>query len=607
MPNPILSPFHTELLQYIQKESKIRAQEEGFGVDVALAEFQKKLQKALLPTSADEELPLSEIIENFQYLFEKRGPVHLERRLFSTFSKREFSALGLERFFPQIYRGLPRLYKKEAIGESHIKKNFTHLPSLLRLMAERGIFQLYKEYPVVETRKITVFVWVMPDGRGDLFAAKRTIEIIQKAFPHFTVDGIALLPKNLLNEKREPFTHCIAYDKQFSVEIFDAESLNLFKRADLIFQIPTYYPDTKKLMEKVGGEGFYSIGEYGFSESSWFHPKSGNRSLGLHCLEKGILIYEKKELPLQALASKELKLALFGKEEVEEGDIEAYSVKSRLYLAYLTSFSGGFVYLHALLKSLEEDEKTIDICTPDSGWILKWLFEQEGKGLLENSFGVGSIDFYIEGKKRTVELDKGGKKVRIITTGPLSQNDFQTLLFHSGEFIAVRGNQSFSEAVSFGKVFFYDGREHARYFIKDLIALAENKLGAYPSAVSCFRGMGKAFLYNLSEEEESWVDESYFQEKEPLLDIALEIGEALKNPDTFLGFSKLNQLMEKEHSFSDFLIPFIQREFCHQKHSDIARLEKSRFDLFVQGGCSFSAFYQGVKEAVMKVENGQSL
>src|SRR5690606_30664930 len=102
----------------------------------------------------------------------------------------------------------------------------------------------------------------------------------------------------------------------------------------------------------------------------------------------------------------------------------------------------------------------------------------------------------------------------------ITQSDFRALLALSGEWVAVRGDQSFSEVISQGKAFFYDGRDHARYFIKDLVAIAENRIGGHPTTLACIRGMAQGFAYRIPVQEGEWVDETYFQEAEEWTAIA---------------------------------------------------------------------------------------
>ena len=79
------SLFHTELLEFLLKNCEKQMAEEG--VDPNSDPHLRALLKDLSPTSADEPLPLAEIIDNYQHLFGSKGPVHIEKTLMESFLK----------------------------------------------------------------------------------------------------------------------------------------------------------------------------------------------------------------------------------------------------------------------------------------------------------------------------------------------------------------------------------------------------------------------------------------------------------------------------------------------------------------------------------------
>jgi hypothetical protein len=291
--------------------------------------------------------------------------------------------------------------------------------------------------------------------------------------------------------------------------------------------------------------------------------------MGLHFLEKGILIRKKTILPrFQDIENQELLASLFGTASPQEQDIAQYLATHKLYLAYLLSPTGGAIYLHALLALHEGQTQTIDICTPNIDWLMSYA-KQRNQPFFEGHHGISKIEIHWDGKIQIIKFSERGKKMRILCPTALSDADFRRLIRLSEEFIAIRGNQSFSEVVSADRLFFYDGAPHARYFIKDLAALAENRLASHKSALTLFRCMSKAFLYNLPEEtDQTWVDETFFQEKEPWLEIAKTIAKALKNPETLAGFKKFNQIIKTEYCCNQTICQLVQREFSTDKIND---------------------------------------
>jgi len=600
-----MTSFHSELLEFLQREILNHSGAEGFGPSVDPNVL--SLKKALSPISADEGLAVSEIIENYHHLFAAGGPVHIEKMLMDAFSRKEFEELGLLRYLPRMYRGLPRLYHSAHPARSHIKKNFAHLPTIKRLASEKAIFSLYENFKLDKDAKICLFTWVIGDGFGDYIAAIETAHILEERFPGLDVQKIVLLPSKISISSPPSKCILIPYDKDDSPHIIPHSALVELRTSDLILSMPTYYPHTSQLIELLKKMSatlpmpkIELLGEYGYLESSWFHPRTHNRSMGLHFLEKGILIRKSRSASFAEVKNEQLLQWLFKTNSPGPLEIDQYLAESRFYVAYLTTPIGGAVYLHALLKSLEQDPKGIDLCVPDLGWFIHHIEKQNRLGIpvLEGNFAVKTIEVWHEGQIHAMSISPDGKRVRILSPGPLSQADFRALLSLSGEFAAIRGDQSFSEAVSANKVFFYDGREHARYFIKDLVALAENRIGSHRGALAVFRGMGKTFLHNLPDPEGEWVDETYFQEKEDWLAIALEIGLALKDPDTIAGFKKLNRIIGEEFSCNEFLCHLVKRALCHKKHPQIERAEEDQLSLFTNHSQSFGAAIKAIQKSL---------
>lgn len=598
MPKEPLSLFHNELLQFLKQEVLAKSKEGGYDPSQL-----QVLQQSLSPIASDVSLPLSEIIDNYQHLFGVKGPIHIEKALIHAFPPKDFVDLGLTKYFPRVYRGLPRIYHRDSPTQNHIKKNFTHLPTLKRIAAERAVFSLYQNYEIELGSKVVLFTWVISDGLGDYQAAVEVSKILKERFPQLDLQLIALVPKKHHSLPLPDLcpAHLIPYEDDFSLSLMTPDVLTILRSADLILQMSTFYPFTADLSKLLGipAAKWSSLGEYGFLESSWFHPKTGNRSMGLHFLEMGVLIRKPHEASFASVENEQLLQWLF--ESLKPGPIEIdqYLAQTRFHMAYLNTAIGGAVYLHALLHSLAHDEKNIDICTPDLGWFIEHTAKQNERKrpVLEGDFGIGSLQVHFEKEVHSITVGTKGKRVRLLCPGMIKASDFHSLVSLSGEFVGVRGNQSFSEAVSANKVFFYDGREHLRYFMKDLAALAENRISQHRGTLTCFRGMGKAFLHNLPVQEEDWVDETFFQELEDWRLVAQEIGFALQDPDTVAGAKKLNRIIAEELSCNEYLCHLVQRNLCHQKHPEIERHESQQMALFTHNQISFKTLITSLKKS----------
>lgn len=551
----------------------------------------KKLQGAF----NDPRIPFGDIIEQYHSALSGRGSIHLEKQLLHTFSPKAGGGA-----IPRMYRGLPRYFRRDYPADFRIKEHFTHLPTLKRLAIEKILFRRYERPSLFTSAKLTLLTWVIGDGWGDYIAAFEMIELLKKRFPDWELSWVVLFPQRFSAPPtpKSCKTHLVFYDKEAKLALIDRESLEILRTSDIILHSPTFFPDFSALQEAVSNIAFsrptpqwLSIGEYGFVESKWYHPCSGNCSMGLHFLEKGILIRETptEQFPSFASIKNEQMLQwLFGTTEPDHTAMARYREENRFYLAYLSSPIGGAIYLHALIKAHENEQKGLDLCVPDVGWLLHYIDAQmrAGRPVLEIE-GV-ALALYYQGKYVSFAKGTETKAMRIFCPEGLLAEDFRRLIQLSEEFVGIRGNQSFSEVVSHNKVFFYDGREHARYFLKDLVALAENRIGAYKGAIKVFRAMADAFLYTLPLQEGAWVDETYFQGKKEWISIAMSLGLALQDPETASGFKKLSRILTEEHSFNDFLGDALQRQLQHRLHPTSAEREAALVRPFTEGEIKLS-------------------
>lgn len=524
-----------------------------------------------------------------ELIYGQGAPAILEKKWLETFSEKEFAELNILPYFPRMVRGLPRLYHRDDPSQCRLKTHFTDFPSLKRLGAERAFLSLFEQISVAKGSKISLFTYVMGDGWGDLIAAWEVIQIFKERFKELEIRWIAILP-----EKRVPpelNADCICYWKEGDV---DAEALGALRTSDCILQLPTYYPKTDEIKESLKKiplslplPTWIEVGEYGFLESDWFHPQTARYCLGLHCLEKGILIHKTKKASFAEVKNKTLLLQLFNTVSPGPSEVEKYEAQHVFYLSYLSSAAGGLVYLQALIKAHERDEKRIDICIPD----IHWLIQLIEKGTLKEIEGLKELEIFYAKQRYQASIKNEGKSVRVICPGIVSDEDFRKLLRLSKEFVGVRGNQSLSEAISANKVFFYDSQSHSQHFLCDLAALAENRIGPHRNALAIFRAMRKTLLHNIPVEEGTWVEESHFQEREPLIQIGIQVGLALQDPDAIAGFKKLSRIISEEYNAEKFLCHLVQKELYHRIWPDQKRGYDETMASFLNGEMGFTKSY----------------
>ncbi len=598
-----LSPFYAELLQYIQRDVEKRMVEEGFdpSYDRTFRQFQDELMNILQSDSNLSEKPLLEVVDQYNFLVGSRGALHLELKLLDALPLKDFVSMGLGAYFPRMYRGLPRLYAKDNPSFSKIKGAFSHLPSLKKVAVEKALYSLYESCLPLKGR-LVVFTWVIFDGLGDWIASQEIVRLLKETFRQIDIQHIVLMPKRFQSQV-ESELGVIFYESDCSLSLLQEKHLKIFAEADVILQTPTFYPHTQGLMDLVKKSNlsvkWEHVGEYGFGESSWFHPKSGHYSMGLHFLEKGILTRRVHANGFSSLKNPLLLRWLFGMQDPGPSEIEQYQRSNHFHLAYLKTVIGGKIYLHALLKFLERDDRPIDLCMPDLGWFVRYCQECKENGLscLRQTFGVKQIEVWHEETVYIEQIASTGKVVRLLHPGALHHRDFQALLAASEEFAAIRGDQSFSEVVCANKTFFYDSSPHARYFVKDLAALAESRISSHRGTLLCIRHMVQAGLSQVPEEDGEWIDEVHFQRSEPFdwFEASQQMGMALQDPDTLAGFKKFNRIVSDELSCNRFFVHLIKRAFAHAKDPALAYLEEKQLNLFVMQRQSFKQLIQNMQ------------
>jgi hypothetical protein len=314
---------------------------------------------------------------------------------------------ALLKIFPslKISRGLPRVYQKTIPSQSFIKKEFSDLSLLKKLLLEKLLLPRYK---CTKDAKICLFTFMLNDGWGDLIAHKELFKVLKRQFPLLT--SVVCVPKGF--SVNEPNMITVNYEKEYTLS---KDALLAAQNADLVISVPTYFPEIEELKKQTKAR-WLEIGQYGFVESSHFSPTSGNYCMGLHFLELGILKRNTKEKgDFRNIQNQTLLFTLFGTITPQTVDIEIYRATHNFYLAYLVSPIGGAVYLHALVQSETNLEKNIDICTPDIGWLIQYL--QKETFVMEDC-GIQDLEIHFSGKIHKREISRKEKSSVLFAQGP---------------------------------------------------------------------------------------------------------------------------------------------------------------------------------------------
>jgi hypothetical protein len=588
-----LSLFHEHLLLFLQDDLHQKKSVEGWdeATDPEIRTYRDILSKAMRNAAP---LPLQEIVERYKHIFEQRGPVHLEHKILEAFPEQELKLLELPPL--RMYRGLPRLYRNKSSPSlfSRIMPDFSHLPSLKRVALAKSLYSLYAHMPIPKDAKVVLLT--DSDNGSDYFLALEAISMLKRSFPFLDLQLV------IFKSSGHPLK-CNA--NQFIWEGSEKQLQDL-RGADLLLQIPSELPMVEKLFNQIEAiddprplPKFETLKRHGAVRIC---PSQTSHSTGLHFLEKGIFLRQAAGAVFSEFENESMMHWLFGQIYPGPQEITEYRRKNRFFLSRATSQSGIFVYLHALCKSLEWDTKAIDLCTPNAESILDYFQSRidQKMDLLEGSCKIARITLCIGSYTTTWELQETGKTLRILSPESLSHLDVQRLIAFSEDFTGISDEDSFSEAVSANKGFFFDPSNQNRYLIKDLIALAENRIAPHRSTLGILRLYMKVFEHHLpSPEEGEWVDEIAIQceEKMPLAEIVEKIGLYLQDPDALAGFKKLNRLIAKENSCNDFFKQIVQRAVCHRRRPQIARLEEEAVSGFIVNQISLSHLVFKLKDA----------
>src|SRR5690606_35163918 len=128
-----------------------------------------------------------------------------------------------------------------------------------------------------------------------------------------------------------------------------------------------------------------------------------------------------------------------------------------------------------------------------------------------------------------------------------------------------------------------DGTIDARYFWKDLLALAENRIRNYSDSLQALRLNYKAFVAHLPQQDGEWVDETFFQSEEAGEDLSELVSEAFKTPQALAGYKALARIIQEEFSANDFLCHLVQRGLTLSKDPVFLWEEEKRMQAFAHG------------------------
>ncbi|MBS0653254.1 MAG: hypothetical protein JSR39_06970, partial [Verrucomicrobia bacterium] len=465
----------------------------------------------------------------------------------------------------------------------------------------RPLFTLYSKLPFFKG-KIVLLTWIISDGWGDLFAQLEAAKVLNSHFPHLDLTLFTLVHKDRTPPAFEhPFEqHWIPYSGKLNGpivhEAFSSAQLEKIADSDLLIELPTPFPYIRELLGQLKKiPSYVRIGEHSMIDTVHYHPETSARSMGLHFLEKGIFIKKAPKVDLKnriQLKDQNLQKLLFGSFQ----DLEHYQTTNRFQIAYTKSFRGLCLYLTALLSSLDEDEKDIDICFFQMDLLAQSLEKKFKDPISQNypllkAWNIGELHIYYQQLHSIVPILGRGKRLRLIHCTSLCHDDHLFLTSITDRLIGATGDQSILEAISTGKPVFYDPPHFKRPFLRDLCLIAEKKLGSFPCLAEFFKLCLKNPSLPLEENHQGWVSEEYVETSKASVSleegtdtgIGKELGLLLKDPAMSHAFEALRQYLAEAYSIDPILTGLVCRALLIKQNPSLAQLEEEEVQKLLDG------------------------
>lgn len=425
--------------------------------------------------------------------------------------------------------------------ESHL--SFYHSgmldPHFKKHAIDKDLVALYKDCLPHKGAKVVLFTWVIPRGLGDYYAQLEAASILKKNHPDLDILLVTLIHAEVAIPASLPPHphHFVRFTGSVPEEIqTDPLPLARLRDADLILQMPTYYPKTEELVASLQElpsakpmPKYELLGEYGWCRHPHFHFTTQARSMGLNPLEKGIFI---KQIP------------------------EKEKAKNRFNLAYTRTKEGLYLYLYSLLKSLSFDTQDIDIACFDMKHLLEIVPELFGTP----KWGLKTVHLFYKDYFTEIPLANEGKVLRLLHQEQLPHAEFLKLLAQTEDLFGCTGDGSISEAISSHSMYFIDPLPHQIAFVKDLHALAKARVP----------------------ESAEWI-ELMIPDARPLAEKGERMGTLLSDPQTKQAITRLSGLICKEYAVNDFLCHLVNRSLLHKKRPELEIFEAIALDNFLHG------------------------
>jgi hypothetical protein len=506
---------------------------------------------------------------NFHHLVEQSL---MEQHLIRVFPEQDFIDLNLPlSTFPLIQQGLPRDLDPFSTSFLQLKTGFRDLNTLKKRILDKPTLYQYKHYPILKDLSIVIITYVVPGGFGDYFAQSYLKKILKKRFQEVDITSVIFIEKSYSQKitcEEDEILCAFNAVEELKPQYFDLSLKRLFKKAHIVFEIPTPFPFKKELQLLSSQASYIQIGEYGFIQSSLYEPKSAARCLGLHFLEYGLFIDNPSKTSLENFSKLDVSAYLFSIK-----DPHLYLKSNDMYFSYLATDYGVIFYLYLIIYLSLHQDKIIDLVCIDIGPFLK-VIESDIERL--KNLPIKTIEIFYKNNRSVLNLDSKGLHLRIIHTGHLNHKDFQILLQASKEPVGIRGNLSLSEAIALQKGFFYDPLSHNYPVYYELLSLAK----LHDQEVFLWMQLFKPAL-------------------EP--HVAAQKGAALiRQKDFQKAFKNILSFINTHLKADEHMINIVYKELINSQNPGLQNKERELTSLFLEEKISFLDFIKTLQKEMIE-------
>ncbi|MEL7431073.1 MAG: hypothetical protein AAGI90_00890 [Chlamydiota bacterium] len=537
-----------------------------------------------MPEESPELKPACDPFSPSSHIFDE---IYWEAKLLGMFQWKDFEDLDLPPCtYPKMFRGLPRFYGKTYPIKGNVKKTFGTFLQLKKIYIDKAKLYLYRNIDLPVSPTLAMFVKI--EEGEDLLLAGELQRFINEKVPQLHIDTFIAYGNNCLgNLSTSSLKNGIYLEKQ--TRSFPRHHQELIEKADVLLQYPNDFPETKRVFENLRGAGFSgkkeALGKNGSIEK--FPFLESGRSLGLHFLEKGVLVYHREKIPKKEWLGTPLSLQFLNSKKPASKDLDWYFsdhdlnyFDARSQAAFLSAFS-------YVLHRQRGGEKHLDFFAPKEIWS-RTLIERTKK-LCEEHY---CSDLYVHHPQQTEydPLRKEGKTVRLFFLESITDKEKELLVDSTKDFLVVKNDWGFGKALLSRVPYFYDAPQEARSFLKDLISLAEYYLKGSRKTISYLRTFSQNILVKTG--KTLYVEEEFFQKpaQESLL-FTPQLLDATVVQDLFT----LNQVIVRYFSADILVLSLIKRGILHKKFRKVFHQEKRLEEQLLYGKISFSTFIQEMR------------